>query len=142
MTTRENQAESSETGSAMIEFLGLGLILMIPTVYFLLAIFSLQSGAMAATAASQQAIQVIENSPRSTISNSSVQRSAAFAAADYGFAPEQVAAKVSCTGDCTEESALRVDVVISVNIPLIPGISNQEMAEMTSSATAWGGKYR
>ncbi|GGH59405.1 hypothetical protein [Rothia aerolata] len=142
MTTRENQAESSETGSAMIEFLGLGLMLMIPTVYFLLAIFSLQSGAMAAIAASQQAIQVIENSPRSAISNSSVQRSAAFAAADYGFAPEQVAATVSCTGDCTEESALRVDVAISVNIPLIPGMNNQEMAEMTSSATAWGGKYR
>ena len=49
-----------EEGSAIVEFLGLGITLLIPVLYGVLAIFSLQSSVMAAHAASAQVVLYVQ----------------------------------------------------------------------------------
>ena len=46
-----SEQHGSEEGSAIVEFLGLGITLLIPVLYGILTIFSLQSSVMAAHAA-------------------------------------------------------------------------------------------
>jgi len=55
-----------EEGSAIVEFLGLGITLLIPVLYGILTIFSLQSSVMAAHAASAQVVlyRVRRRTPR------------------------------------------------------------------------------
>ena len=87
---------TAERGNAIIEFVFLAVMLMIPTVYALLAISHAQSGAYAAVAAAQQSLQVIEAGDRSRVSEAAAQDAARFAARDYGVDPQQVRAELSC----------------------------------------------
>ena len=49
-----------EEGSTIVEFLGLGITLLIPVLYGILTIFSLQSSVMAAHAASAQVVLYVQ----------------------------------------------------------------------------------
>ena len=53
-----------EEGSAIVEFLGLGITLLIPVLYGILTIFSLQSSVMAAHAASAQVVLYVQEQPQ------------------------------------------------------------------------------
>lgn len=134
--------EDSESGNAMIEFVVLGLMLMIPTVYFLLAVFQIQSAALAANAASQQAVQLAASTPRDQITSQGMTAAAQLAAADFKVAPENLSVSMSCEGGCSEQSPIRVDVTVQATLPMIPWIAPGGFAELHSSATSWGGKYR
>ncbi|MEU4206693.1 pilus assembly protein TadE [Rothia terrae] len=134
--------EDAESGNAMIEFVVLGLMLMIPTVYFLLAVFQVQSAALAANAASQQAVQLVASTPRDQITSQGLTGAAQLAAADFKVAPENMSVSMSCDGGCSDQSPIRVDVTVQATLPVIPWIAPGGFAELHSSATSWGGKYR
>ena len=61
-----SEQHDSEEGSAIVEFLGLGITLLIPVLYGILTIFSLQSSVMAAHAASAQVVLYVQEQPRIT----------------------------------------------------------------------------
>lgn len=132
---------AAERGNAIIEFVFLAVMLMIPTVYALLAISHAQSGAYAAVAAAQQSLQVIEAGDRSRVSGAAAQDAARFAARDYGVDPQQVSAELSCVGDCSGQRSIRVRVSVGVDAPLLGWVSDRGVMTMTSELASWGGKY-
>lgn len=136
-----NQPVQDEGGNAIVEFVFLAVMLMVPTVYSLLAISHAQAGAYAAVAAAQQSLQVIEAGDRSAVSGSAVSQAAGFAVQDYGFDPAQVSTEVSCTGDCTAERVIRVRVSVGVDAPFFGWVSDHGVMTMTSELGIWGGKY-
>ena len=76
-----------EEGSAIVEFLGLGITLLIPVLYGILTIFSLQSSVMAAHAASAQVVLYVQEQPQdSSVGPDLAKRLAAHAAAEIGRA--------------------------------------------------------
>lgn len=135
------ETEDSERGSAMIEFIALSVMLFIPTVYFLLTVFSIQAAGFAAAAASQQGIMVVRNmGEERAVQLAQVQAAAALAAEDYGVAANQIQVQAHClTAECDR---VQVATSVTVDLPLIPWVAPQGIGTMSSEATWWGGKYR
>ena len=66
---------SDETGTALVEFIGLGLVLLLPLLYLLLSVFAVQRAAFAVTQAAREAGRAYATAP----SESSAERRAAYA---------------------------------------------------------------
>ncbi|MBM7051035.1 MULTISPECIES: hypothetical protein [unclassified Rothia (in: high G+C Gram-positive bacteria)] len=139
---QESTAQTAESGNAMIEFIVLGLMLLLPTVYFLLAVFSVQSAALAANAASSAAVQYAQSTPREQLSATNVSQVAQMAASDYKIPPDSTSIVFNCVADCSASSAVQVTVTVEAQVPLIPWIAPGGFAELSSTAVGWGGKYQ
>lgn len=135
------EADDPEQGSALVEFIGLGALLMVPTVYFLLSVFSMQSAAFAASNASSHALQVIQFLPPEQRNQSAVQTVAALTAGDFGLDANTVTATLSCEDVCAAGERMSVDVTVEVGLPLVPWPGAPTLATMTSQAVNWGGDY-
>ena len=135
------EIDDTERGSAMIEFIALATMLFIPTVYFLLTVFSIQAAGFAAAAASQQGIIAVRNMGEQRQMNiEQVEAIAAIAVRDYGIDHSQLSVTARCeTGDCDKVS---VQTSVTVELPLIPWVAPRGIGTMTSQATWWGSKYR
>lgn len=132
---------SGEAGNALIEFIMLGALLMIPTVYFLLSVFAMQSAAFAASNASAQALQVIQQLPPDQRSQSTASSVAVMAASDFGLDGNHITTTLGCENTCAQGERITVDVTVQVDLPLVPWAGAPTMANMTSRAISWGGNY-
>ena len=135
------RTDHPEQGSALVEFIGLGALLMVPTVYFLLSVFSMQSAAFAASNASAHALQVIQFLPPEQRNQSAVQAIAALTASDFGLGAETITATLSCEDVCAASERMTVNVTVEVGLPLVPWPGAPTLATMTSQAVSWGGDY-
>lgn len=133
--------QSQETGNALIEFIMLGSLLMIPTVYFLLSVFAMQSAAFAASNASAQALQVIQQLPPDQRSQATASSVAVMAASDFGLDSEHITTSLACQNTCAQGERMTVSVTVQVDLPLVPWPGAPTLANMTSQAISWGGIY-
>ena len=62
-------SNDGEEGSALIEFVGLGVLLLIPLIYLLLSVFSVQRAAFAVTQAAREAGRAYATAPGTTAAN-------------------------------------------------------------------------
>jgi Flp pilus assembly protein TadG len=62
-----SKREDSETGSALIEFVGLGILLLLPLMYLLLSVFAVQRAAFAVTEAAREAGRAYATAPTSSL---------------------------------------------------------------------------
>lgn len=134
-------ADHHESGNALIEFIVLGTMLMLPTMYFLISVFALQSGAFAASNASQQSLQYMQHVEPSLRGQGAAQSVAERAASDYGVDASKVSTQLGCEDSCANGERLTVSVSIEVQLPLIPWPGAPTIATMTSQAISWGGLY-
>ena len=61
------RAEDREEGSALVEFVGLGVLLLLPLLYLLLSVFSVQRAAFAVTQAAREAGRAYATAPSSSL---------------------------------------------------------------------------
>jgi Flp pilus assembly protein TadG len=113
-----------ERGSASLEFITAGLILLVPLVYLVVAVAGLQAGALAVEGAARQAARVYVQAPTDDEARALAERAVAFALADHGFALDRSALEVRC-GERTDGCLMRgarvtVTVRLSVPLPLVP----------------------
>ena len=115
---------ASERGSASLEFLTVGIILLVPLVYLVLAVASVQAGAMGVEGAARQAARVVVTAADQAASDVAVDRAVRVALADYGIDPAAASVDVSCDrADCIEPGArVSVSVVALVKLPLVPDV--------------------
>ncbi|WP_344121914.1 hypothetical protein [Kocuria aegyptia] len=132
-----------DEGSAVVEFVALGTLLLVPVVYFVLAVAQVQAGAFAVVAAVQQASQVLARAQPGELSEAGLSAAAQLAAADQGFAPDRLAIRLECSdGACAAPGAVAtVHAVLEVPLPLVPGFTDLDVAVLTSSATVVLGRY-
>ncbi|MFC5928712.1 hypothetical protein D6T64_10610 [Cryobacterium melibiosiphilum] len=115
-----------ETGSAALEFLTAGFLLLVPLVYLVVSLSVVQAGALAVEGAARQAARVYVQAPTETVAVERATRAVEFGLADYGLKATDATVRVACTGGAdgclTRESGVTVTVSLSVALPLIPDV--------------------
>ncbi|WP_297602633.1 hypothetical protein [Microcella sp.] len=116
----------SDRGSASLEFITAGMLMLIPLVYLILTLGTIQSAALATEGAARQAARVFVQAPSHAAGSAAAQRALDLALADHGLDPSSVALSISCApnpGQChTRRGWVTVDVAVRVPLPLVPPI--------------------
>lgn len=139
--TRRLSRVREDTGSASLEFITVGLILLLPLVYLVLTMATMQGAALAVEAAARQAVRVFVTAPSHAAASDRAQRAIQFALADAGI-EHTPAVSVSCSpnpSNCLTRSGLVTVVVgVSVALPFIPSVLDLDVplsVPMQASAT-------
>ncbi len=143
--------DSGERGSLSLEFIAFGLIVLVPLVYFVIAITSIQQHMLATDAAARHVARAIS---LSTDAGEADSRSSAVLGtiwAQYALAPENVGVAISCTPanvPCPSAGAIvHVEISTRVALPLVsgvPGLSDVASVPVRAEAVnrmgkAWSG---
>lgn len=113
-------ALGSDRGSAALEFLGVGVILLVPLLYLVLALGSVQGAVMATTTAAREAVRIVAAEGDRDRAADAV----AVAVRDFGIEPDRVRTRVECDdGPCSRRDALVVATVrTDVSLPFVPAL--------------------
>ncbi len=111
-----------DEGSALVEFLGVALVLLIPLVYVVLVVGRVQAATFAAEGAAREAARVFVASDEPADAAPRALAAAGLAMTDQGFGDDPAAAvTIACSDVClTPASEVRVDVRIEVPLPFVP----------------------
>lgn len=138
----------TEQGSASLEFLTVGLILMVPLVYLVLAVSALQAGALAAEGAARQAARAFVQAPDEGAGQSAAGRALAVTLADYGLAAEEGVLEFDCSdgqpGCLVRGEIVTVSVRVQVTLPFVPdvlGLAGRASVPLAASATQRVSKF-
>lgn len=143
-------AVTGESGSASLEFLTSGLILLVPLVYLVVALSAIQGGALAVEGAARHAARVYVQSSDVEEAGARVARAVEFGLADYGIDAADASVRIDCesaSGCLTRQARVTVTVGVRVALPLVPDVlSLQDVASVPVRASAtqtvsrfWGG---
>jgi hypothetical protein len=114
----------SEDGSAAVEVLVLGVLLLVPLVYLVLTVAALQGAAFAAEGAARQVARSIALAATDAQGRRAADTAAVVALADWHVAPAAADVEVRCLpdpGDCaTARGTVDVRVRVSAALPLLP----------------------
>lgn len=133
----------NERGSATVEFSWLTILLLVPLVYVLLAVFDAQRAAFAVTAASRAAGRAYVVAAHTPTAEAQARAAAGVALADHGVAGATV--RLECQPACrTPGSSVRVVVQVQQPLPLTPRIFGDQLApiSLTGIHTEPFGRYR
>lgn len=124
----------TDSGEATIEFIGVTLLLLVPLIYVVIALASVQGALFAAEAASREAARVLAADPTAM---GVARTQAALAFEDFGLGEPEVDA--GCVPlACTQAgSVVTVRVATTVPLPLVPGWAGQRgLLPVSATSTA------
>ncbi|MEL0627137.1 hypothetical protein V6245_09300 [Salinibacterium amurskyense] len=117
---------ASERGSASLEFITVGLVMLVPLVYLVLTMSSIQAGALAAEGAARQAARVFVQAQTVEQANAAASSAVQFALDNHGVDASDAAVTITCApdpGDClARKGFVTVQVAIAVDLPLAPPV--------------------
>ncbi|CAN5261436.1 hypothetical protein BH09ACT3_BH09ACT3_08570 [soil metagenome] len=129
---RWRPSTDSEAGSASLEFITTGMILLLPLVYLTLTMSELQAGSLAVEGAARQAVRLFVQSESVEAATARSERAVDFALADHGLPPGSATVAVSCTprpAECLQRGSLvTVAVATTVALPLVPPVLDLDVA--------------
>ena len=115
---------ADEVGTASLEFVTAGMILLLPMVYLVLTMSALQAGSLAVEGAARHAARVYVQAPNTRDAEAEAERAIRFALADYGLDPSEASVAISCSprpADCLRRRGIvTITVEVSVGLPLVP----------------------
>lgn len=121
---RRAVSEADDDGSAIVEFLGITLVLLVPTVYLVLVLGRIQAGAFAAESAAAQAARAVVVAGDMDAGLRAAAASVRIALEDQGFDPSRAdeALDLSCSSTpCREPgSTVATSVRVAVPLPFVP----------------------
>lgn len=133
----DSRKRTSEAGSAIVEFVFLGVLLLVPVVYFVLMVGQLQGGSFAVVGAADQAAKVFVDAPTPEEAEARALAAARIALSDFGFSEDQAAVDITCSAQCLAPgSNVTVVVRLDVPLPLIPAIAGSFPSAATVDAAA------
>lgn len=109
-----------ETGSAVVEFIFLGLLLLVPVVYLIITVGQIQGASFAAVGAADAAAKVYASAPDPETAERRAADAARLALDDFGLPAGTMEMLVSCPADCLAPGSL-VTVRVAIDVPL-PGL--------------------
>jgi len=137
-----------ESGTALIEFIWLGLLLLVPLVYIMWSVFDAQRGAFAASSASRAAGRAFVLAPDQETAKDRAEAAVDIALIDQGVDPDDADVIITCEprqGQClTSGSVITVEVVVQQPLPLVPSAlgSSAPSVRLTSTHVEPYGTYR
>ncbi len=122
MPRQRPSATENERGSAALEFIGVGVILLVPLVYLVLALGAVQQQSLGAEAAARHTARAIAQAPDAATALTRAEAVLASVLREYGMPPEAVSVEMTCsTAHCPAPGAtLRVTVTSEVTLPFVP----------------------
>jgi Flp pilus assembly protein TadG len=139
---RGERFAGDDEGSASLEFISAGMLLLLPVVYLVVTLSQLEAGAFAVEAASRHAARVFVQAPSVSAAKARAATAVEFALADYGQDSNDVTIAVTCSprpSHClTRHGLVTVTVTTWVSLPLVPPILDLDVAlsvPVTSTAT-------
>ncbi|NMR29960.1 hypothetical protein HGO92_09695 [Arthrobacter sp. SF27] len=123
-------------GSAVVEFVFLGALLLVPVVYFVIAVAQVQGSSFAVVSAADYAAKVFVAADTPAAAHGQAEQAALLSVQDFGFGPGDLGMAISCGGGaCLDPgSTVTVNVSLEVPLPLTSGL-DLSFATVTSTAT-------
>lgn len=119
-----------DSGSAALEFVTAGMLLLIPVVYLVIVLAQVQAAALATEGAARHAARVFVDSPTVDLASARASQSVHDALADFALSADNISAySVTCStaNDCLRPgSRVRVSLSYEVALPFVPHIFNLE----------------
>lgn len=114
----------TDRGTAIVEFVWLAILLLVPLLYVLLAVFDTQRAAYAASAAARSASRAFVTSPDQGTGRARAQAAALLAFHDQGIEADGFSLRLTCRPDpsacLTPGSVVVVEIHSAVALPLVP----------------------
>lgn len=113
-----------DRGNAIVEFVYLAILLMVPLVYVLLTVFQVQRAAFAASSAAREAGRVFATSTDEAVAEDRAATSARIVLRDSGLTLAPGDLRITCSSSPCLEPGSRVEVVVThrVTLPLLPDV--------------------
>ena len=123
---------TNDEGSAALEFITVGVILLVPLVYLVIALGAIQEQTLGAEAAARHTARAIATAPDAPAATAEGEAVLAGIIDEYGLDPEAVDVSLACTPagvDCPSAGAtLTVTVAARVHLPLVPPVFGLDRA--------------
>lgn len=133
---------TDEEGTASLEFITAGLVLLVPLVYLILAVSAIQGGAFAVEGAARQAARVFVQGQGVDEATAAAERAVQFALSDYGIDSAAASVTITCSprpDEClTRRGFVTVVVVVREPLPFAPPLLDADVAlsvPLSSTAT-------
>ncbi len=136
-----------ERGSAVVELVWLGILLLVPMLWIVVSVFQVQGGAFAVTSAARSAARAYALAPTDLAGEQAAAAAARQALSDQGHADAPVDVDVACTpypDAChSGTSVITVRVTSRVVLPLMPDFlgGGRPSFRLDSSHTVPIGRY-
>lgn len=136
-----------DSGTALVEFVWLAILLLVPLLYIVLAAFETQRAAYAASAAARSAGRAFVTAPDQTTGYARAQAAVRLAYQDQKLRTVPVV-RITCRPDprhcLTPGSVVRAEIRSSVDLPLVPAAlgSNTPHLSLESEHEAPYGTFR
>ncbi|WP_241238321.1 hypothetical protein [Nocardioides pantholopis] len=137
-----------EDGSALVEVVWLGILLLVPLLWIVLSVFEVQRGAYATTSAARAAGRAYALAPDDAEGQRRALAAARQSFADQGIAEVPLTLRVTCTpypADCHQgTSVITVSIDSSVRLPLLPDVlgAGEPRFALDATHTVPIGQYR
>lgn len=129
---RLTEALRPDDGSAPLEFIMAGLILLVPLVYLVIAMANIQGASLAAAGAARQAARVYVTAPNAAAAGERMRRAVAVALTDYGVDATSASITVRCSPKpsvcLTRNGSVTVTVGARAALPLVPSALDLDSA--------------
>jgi hypothetical protein len=113
-----------DDGSASIEFLTVGLLLLVPLVYLVIALAAVQGAALGVEGAARQASRVFVQSTDDDAAEAAARDAIDVTLADYGMTASGARIRIACGPDpsrcLTRRGFVTVRIDATVPLPLVP----------------------
>ena len=119
-------------GAAMVEFVLLAVVLVVPLSYLVLAVFDLQREAFGANAATREAARVFVRAPSTVVGEERARTAAQLTLGDHGVDLDPSALTLSCsdTPCLTPGATVKVSYRSTVRLPFIPVIGSRDLVSV------------
>ena len=126
MRRSNRSSEPDDVGSAALEFIVVGLLLLVPLVYLVVALGAIQTHALGAEAAARHLARTVSTASDSRDAQQRADRVLSAVAEEYGMDADELRVGLSCSpagSDCpTAGATLVVTVGTRVALPLVPPV--------------------
>ena len=142
-----NRRDRGESGTALVEFVWLAILLIVPLLYIVLAAFDTQRAAYAASSAARSAGRAFVTAPDQASGYARAEAAVRLAYRDQGI-ESQPDVRISCRPDprncLSPGSVVRAEIGSSVDLPLMPAAlgSNTPRISVDSEHDAPYGTFR
>ncbi|MFT4219880.1 MAG: TadE family protein [Microbacterium sp.] len=123
---RARAAASDDTGSAALEFIAVGVLMLVPLVYLVIALGAIQGQSLGAEAGARHVARAVATAADEDAATERADAVLRSVVAEYGIDPKRVRVSFTCRpagGECPAAGAtLVVTVSTEVALPLVPPV--------------------
>ena len=126
-----------DEGAAMVEFVLLAVVLVVPLSYLVLTVFDLQREAFGANAATREAARVFVRAPSTAVGEERARTAAQLTLGDHGVDLDPISLTLSCSATpcLTPGATVKVSYRSSVRLPFVPVIGSRKIVSVPITAS-------